>query len=120
MARKTPKGKAHSAKGVKYDQGKPRMDLLDPTALSELSKVLSFGASKYSAHNWRGGIAISRLVAASYRHLSAFNNGETYDEETGLQHAAHLMCCAMFIIWTIINKPELDDRWTNETRPKKS
>lgn len=97
--------------GIKHDQDKPRMDLLDSFALLQLAKVLTFGMKKYSAHNWRAGINISRLVAASYRHLAAFNSGETFDPETGLQHAAHLMCCAMFIIWTVVFRPDLDDRW---------
>lgn len=109
MEKKPSKCKAHS--GVKHDQNKPRMDLLDTFALVELSKVLSFGATKYAAHNWRNGIAVSRMIGASYRHLSAFNGGQTIDPETGLSHIAHLMCNAMFILWTLENKPELDDRW---------
>jgi hypothetical protein len=40
--------------GTKNDQEKPRTDLLSSTALLEISKVLSFGAKKYAAHNWRG------------------------------------------------------------------
>lgn len=98
--------------GVKHDQSKPRMDLLDPTALIELAKVLTEGAIKYDSHNWRGGINISRLVAASYRHLTAFNDGQTCDPESGLPHAAHLMCNAMFMVWTMKNRPDCDDRWT--------
>jgi len=31
-------------KALKYDQGKPRMDLLDPYAMEQLSHVLTFGA----------------------------------------------------------------------------
>lgn len=99
------------ARGIKLDQGKPRMDLLDPYALIQLAWVLTYGAVKYAAHNWRNGINISRLVAAAQRHLAAFNSGQTLDPETGLQHAAHLMCCAMFIVWTIKFRPDLDDRW---------
>ncbi len=42
--------------GTKFDGGKPRMDLLDPLWLAEVARVLGFGAQKYAAHNWRGGI----------------------------------------------------------------
>lgn len=105
------KRKENRLGGVKFDAGKPRMDLLDSYALGELAKVLTFGAQKYSAHNWRSGIQISRLLAAALRHLNALNAGQDCDEETGLQHAAHAMCCTMFIIWTLKHRPELDDRW---------
>lgn len=97
--------------GQKFDQDKPRMDLLDAYAIEELSKVLTFGAKKYAPHNWRKGIVLSRLIAASCRHLFAIMRGEDVDEETGLAHAAHLMCCAMFMIWTMKNLPAMDDRW---------
>lgn len=97
--------------GTKYDAGKPRMDLLDSYAMEELAKVLSFGAEKYAPHNWRKGIAISRLTAAALRHLNSFNGGQDNDEETGLPHLAHAMCCLMFLLWTMKNKPDQDDRW---------
>lgn len=97
--------------GVKFDQDKPRMDLLDGYAIEELAKVLTFGAKKYAPHNWRKGIAFSRLLAASARHLFAIMRGENLDEETGLHHAAHLMCCAMFLVWTAKYKPDMDDRY---------
>ncbi len=96
---------------IKFDSDKPRMDLIDSEALEELARVLDFGARKYAENNWRKGIKLSRLLAASMRHLTAIMRGETYDQETGLQHAAHLMCCAMFLIWTIKHRQDLDDRW---------
>lgn len=110
--------KKKSAGGVKYDQEKPRMDLLDSYAITELAKVLTYGAKKYSAHNWRDGIQLSRLIAASMRHLTALNGGETVDPETGLSHAAHLMCNAMFMTWNLKNRPELDDRYQEPKRSR--
>lgn len=97
--------------GLKYDSSKPDYSLLSSVAIDELSKVLTFGKQKYAAHNWRKGIQISRLVAAALRHLFALLRGETYDPETGLQHAAHAMCCCMFIIETLVVRPEQDDRY---------
>lgn len=97
--------------GVKFDQDKPRYDLLDPEFLEGVAQVLTFGARKYDAHNWRNGLSTSRLIAASYRHLTALNKGEDIDPETGLSHAYHMACNAQFLAWMIKNKPELDDRW---------
>lgn len=103
-----------TAGGMKFDADKPLVDLIDADALEELAKVLTFGAKKYAPHNWRKGISYRRLIAAAFRHLLAIMRGEDRDLETGLPHAAHLMCCAMFLIWNMKHKPELDDRWKPE------
>ena len=84
-------------KGVKHDQGKPRFDLVDAAWHEEVARVLTFGAFKYEPHNWRKGIAYSRLIAATERHINAIKKGETHDLETGLLHAAHASCCLMFL-----------------------
>lgn len=84
--------------GVKFDHGKPDFSLLSPIALARLSQVLSVGAKKYAAHNWRNGMNESRLLAAALRHIFAYLNGDDYDQETGLPHTAHAMCCLMFLI----------------------
>ena len=101
--------------GVKHDGAKPRMDLLDRTALEGLAAVLGFGAEKYAAHNWRGGIAQSRLIAAALRHLTALNDGEDIDPESGLPHVDHLGCCWMFLSNMQKTRPDLDDRYKKPT-----
>jgi hypothetical protein len=97
--------------GSKYDSSKPRMDLLDADFLEGVANVLTFGANKYAAHNWRGGIAASRLIAAAYRHLGAINKGEDIDAESGLPHVYHASCCLMFLASMLNTRPDLDDRW---------
>jgi hypothetical protein len=102
---------AMKAAGVKADSGKPMMSLIDPEFLEGLAEVLTFGAKKYAKHNWRGGIAFSRLLDAAYRHLGAINRGEDTDPESGLPHIYHLTCCVMFYSWMSKHRPDLDDRW---------
>lgn len=97
--------------GKKNDAEKPRMDLISPVAIEELAKVLTFGAKKYAAHNWRNGIVYSRLIAAMMRHVNAYNAGETNDPETGLSHMAHAMCEAMFLLEFEKTRTDLDDRF---------
>lgn len=104
-------GQPDWSSGQKFDMGKPRMDLLDPEFLEDVASVLTFGAAKYAAHNWRAGIRVSRLIAAAYRHLGAINRGEDIDPESGLPHVAHLGCCVQFLSWTLKHKPDMDDRW---------
>lgn len=88
--------------GVKYDQDKPRMDLLVldcPRALREVSAVLGYGASKYSEDNWlRVPDASKRYMAAALRHLTAHTSGEELDPESGHSHLAHFASCALFIL----------------------
>lgn len=101
---------AAQAGGKKYDEEKPRMALLDPYAMEELSKVLTFGAQKYSAWNWAEGIHYSRLIGAALRHIFAFLRREDTDPESGLPHLAHALCCLMFCLSMTKRRPDLDDR----------
>ena len=98
-----------SHQGLKYDSHKPRMDLLDAHAIEQLAMVLTFGAQKYDAQNWRKGIARGRLIAAALRHLFTYLKGEDRDPESGLSHVAHAMCCCMFLLG-LEHRPDLDDR----------
>lgn len=83
--------------GLKFDSEKPEMYLLPPLATLEVGKVLTYGAQKYDAHNWRKLENLQeRYTSAAMRHLLAHMAGEKIDEETGLSHLAHAMCCLMF------------------------
>lgn len=87
--------------GMKYDTGKPKMDLVFdgmPNALEGLGEVLTFGAQKYAAHSWQTvPEGKSRYKAALIRHLIAHSRGESNDPESGLSHLAHAFCNAAFI-----------------------
>ncbi len=109
-------GKEWPATGVKYDGDKLPMDLLDPVALEGLAAVLQFGAKKYAAHNWRGGIAWSRLLAALLRHVFAILRGEIIDPESGLPHIDHVGCCWMFASSMMKTRPDLDDLYKHDSK----
>jgi hypothetical protein len=105
--------------GMRLDQNKIRHDLISPTAINELAKVLTFGAQKYAPNNWRKGMAWSRVFGSLKRHLNALERGEDVDPETGLNHAAHIMCNAMFLVDYFKIYPQGDDRsLACLTRPK--
>ena len=85
--------------GMKYDSGKPRMSLIPPHALTEMAKVMTFGASKYKAHSWKQvENAQERYLDALLRHAVAYVSGERIDPESGLPTMAHIMCDAAFLI----------------------
>lgn len=97
--------------GRKNDQDKPRMELLSRAALEGCAQVLTFGAKKYAADNWRQGMAWRRLIGAAMRHLQAFSDGEDIDPESGLPHLDHLACCVMFLSEFQKKKLGTDDRF---------
>jgi hypothetical protein len=91
-------GVADSGGGaVKADTGKPALSLIPSSALFGMGAVLTFGAKKYAAHNWRKGMDWSRLLDALLRHTMAVVDGEDTDQETGLPHVYHAMCCLAFL-----------------------
>ena len=73
-----------SLEGKHFDEGKPRLDLVDTYAIEQLGHVLAFGAKKYGEHNWRGGILYLKLLGSALRHLFAFASGIDNDHESGL------------------------------------
>ena len=103
--------KLKSDVGVKLDAGKPMMGLLPSAAITEVAKVLTFGASKYTAHNWRGGFKYSRLYDASLRHMHAYIDGEDKDPESGLSHLSHATCCLLMLIEHDLKGYGDDDRF---------
>lgn len=100
-----------SLSGRKDDSEKPRVDLLDPEWMEGTASVLAFGARKYAANNWRGGIHFSRLIAAALRHMFAIMRGEDKDPESSIPHIYHVSCCVMFLSWMMTHRKDLDDRW---------
>lgn len=96
--------------GIKFDQDKPRTDLLPTMALMEVASVLGFGAKKYGDHNWRGGIAQLRLAGAALRHVFKWIAGKDTDEESGLNHIAHGACCLLMLLEMIALRQDLDNR----------
>jgi hypothetical protein len=103
---------------LKFDSDKLPLNLLSTEALNQTAAVLAFGAQKYAEHNWRKGFAWSRPLAAAMRHITAFNDGEDCDPESGLSHLAHAACCIMFLLEFQKTHPELDDRYKLNDRPQ--
>lgn len=92
--------------GLKLDDGKERYDLLPFAALREVVRVLGFGAKKYGDDNWRKvERARGRYLAAAFRHIIAWQQGESDDPESGAHHLAHAVCCLMFLMTS-----EVEDR----------
>lgn len=88
----------------KYDSGKPQFSLIDPKFMLEFAQVMTMGAEKYGADNWKTiENAIPRYKDALHRHMNAFEQGKMDDEESGLSHLAHIAANAMFLHWFALN-----------------
>lgn len=96
--------------GVKFDDDKPRYDLIPARPLEELAKVYTVGAKKYADRNWEKGLRWGRVFAAMMRHAWAWWMGETNDKESGVHHMAAVAWGAFALIeYSQTNKGQ-DDR----------
>lgn len=90
---KDPHGIDQHTPGAKVDAGKVRMHLITggmARAITEVAKIGTFGAAKYSDNGW---VAVPdgfrRYEDAQQRHAAKRHMGETTDSDSGLLHLAH-------------------------------
>lgn len=74
--------------GLRFDTGKNQLELIPPEWVWALGDVLTRGAAKYAPRNWERGMAWSKMIGCSLRHIYKFAMGERYDPETGCHHLA--------------------------------
>jgi hypothetical protein len=91
--------------GLKFDKGKTRFDLYPLDAYEGCTKVLTFGAEKYTPNGWktvpdgknRYYAALIRHLNAQMKHVEEGGEGLALDEESGLPHLDHAQCCLVFL-----------------------
>lgn len=93
----------------KDDQGKPRIELLDPELFMALGRLAAFGAAKYQVDGWRA-LKVMRMWGALMRHALLFAMGHDVDEESGESHMVAVAFNAMACRWLAENRPAQDDR----------
>ena len=72
--------------------------------LLDISKHFEDGAIKYGENNWQHGIPINSYIDSAIRHYLKYMAGWD-DEPHDRAFVWNIMCC----IWTVKNKPELDN-----------
>lgn len=95
---------------LRYNAGKPRVELLPPQALMEIGKVFDFGAQKYGDYNWQKGFKWTSVCASLLRHVYYWLAGEDNDPESGINHMAHVGANVLMLLWYILNKKGVDNR----------
>lgn len=121
---KDPNGIDQHTAGAKLDAGKPDASLLllFGRALTEVSRVGTFGAKKYSRGGWQFvPDGITRYTAALLRHLFGEANGPR-DEESGLLHAAQVAWNALARLELMLRESEnnKNEQAENSESPQQS
>lgn len=101
--------------GLKYDEGKPRYDLIPPEALKALATQLKYGAEKYADRDWEKGIHFGRLVRAATGHLWDFWAGEEFDEE-GRPHL-HGAITSLAMLLALVERHGVGSTWDDRLPP---
>jgi hypothetical protein len=96
-------------KAIRYDAEKIRTDLIPASSTYALAEILTMGARKYAPRNWEDGMKWDRVIGSLKRHLLAIENGEDFDKESGMLHAAHVLTNAAFLVEYYKSFPEGDD-----------
>lgn len=84
--------------GLRYDEGKTRVDLIPADALLEVGKVYLMGSSKYAERNWERGMKYSKVLGPMLRHLYKWMMGADRDEESKELHLSHVAFGALALL----------------------
>ncbi len=90
-------------------------DCLPFNAIDRLARLMERGAAKYSKHQWRRGLPLSRYLSSALRHLCQFANGQVDEDHLAavLFNVSCLMETERAIARGLLPK-ELDDLWFNQ------
>lgn len=122
---KNEENKSEAKKGLRYNSNKLRwrnfpMFLMEPLvevgAKAELWEGNPNG--KYPTYNFLSGLSVSDNLDALKRHLMKFESPyhPDLDEETKVNHLAHIAWNALVALHVLKTRPELDDRYKIETK----
>ena len=82
---------------TRYNEGKPKLSLVDLSCFTDAAHVLEQGIEKYGRNNWQLGGPASEILDSLLRHVACLQKGEWLDSESGLPHVGHIQCNAMML-----------------------
>lgn len=97
---------------LRYDAGKPGLELVPMEFVHQINEVFRFGANKYEKDNWKRGMDWDKCYNAAQRHLYKWwsKDYDDLDEESGLSHLAHAAWNLMALDWYLRNNVGKDTR----------
>ena len=110
--------------GLHRDGDKPRLaDMIPANLLLEAGRIWAqnnaprpgYPDGKYpdfpnGVSNYKGGIRLTKYLDSMLRHLLALIDSHDWDEDSGYDHAGHLLCNLAMFHWTREHRSDLDDR----------
>ena len=102
---KLNESKLNNTEGIKHDEGKLLYHLIPAECIEQLARVYTFGAKKYGEYNWlKLDQPMIRYCDALERHLIEWKKGNKEDNETGINHLAHVAWNAFALLWFDLKK----------------
>ena len=90
---------------VKDDEGKNRLDLIEPDFILGLGEALTFGAKKYSDKGWKNiENKHDDNYASLMRPIMSWRKGEKKDPESGLNPLLHAAYNIMVLYYDDLQK----------------
>lgn len=81
----------------KYDEDKPRLDLVPPDAIIAIGEIMTYGLNKYCEGGWKK-VEAYRYRAALMRHIVEYlRDPMSVDSESGYLHLHHAICNLAFL-----------------------
>lgn len=105
-----------SSIGDRKNSGKLRWRNFPLFLIRPLMEVGTKGEEKYATWNFLKGMKVEDCMDSLKRHLDKFEDPSEpdTDEETGLNHMAHIAWNALVIVYMMKTRPDLDDRYKGE------
>ncbi len=115
---------------TRFGMTKPNIFLVPASSIIYQALAMGNGADKYGPYNWRENkVSASIYIAAAYRHMMSWVDGEECASDSGVPHIGHAIACLGIIADAIESGNLIDDRpkstntaallekWTKKTPP---
>ena len=85
----------------KYDDGKLKFSLIEPTFIEGIAKVLTDASYEYGENNWKtiDQNELVRYKDALMRHMYSYMKGNIFDDKSKQHEMLHIACNAMFLFY---------------------
>lgn len=100
-----------ATKAMRFNTGKLQLSMVPASLSAYAAAAFMYGADKYARDNWRQGFEWTSLIDSLRRHLDAFEAGENYDDESQLNHLAHVAANVAFLIEHVEQSLGKDNRY---------